>query len=878
MAYNEYANLFLEGSKMSCLYRELIVTRNMDLERYVGSGASTTYQHRDSRYILSPPSTDNVANIMNTFTIAPGGYEYYYVGTMVRYGDYIYLRARSEPKVSPYTLYLVEYHIPTGTKITVPIQSETSYTFGVETNFCPIAPRTLLLYNPSDYSRTPPDEYEARIVKVVFSESSATITTELEIIATDDMYKDLDFLNVVEGTDEHLYAVAFGYYHSQLYDPDNPTPGGWLVYYKDLSASYGEWIELSLESIPSFDWLSNENNWKACISWNKIVVFAGLDDIDDNAVLSIVTFDVVAKTLVKIDDSRGWYWGSVEYAGPDLSTSNIYANYIESYHMGVYPYNGTRSYIYKLDTSANTWTEVRYIGEELYLSTPPYGYMEYFEQDCAIFSSKTKAYFWNIITQDFYDAATNTLIGNITLPFTVGTQNTCLAIDDNDLIWHYEVEPHLIWRDVFNGVVKAKNFSNTLIYSIPLIDFAYKLYTNIHILNDYIALETYSGYSGSKQQDYYIVKGVEAPPTPPASKFNGIYVATGALGVYYTDYFHPDVVTNWTAVNSSLGGLDCREFHMDPFNPTNKQYVLLEASRTLYRRDNEGSWTPILTRDMVKAIFSSPNATITGFCVDHATDGRLWAMTAWESPSNPGWLDEYNALYSNDYGETWYATTSIYTGIWNYGLGNIVASGNNVFFIASTGAGGAARAFFSTNMGTSWTSHYLDWNYVPPIVLNPLLPDRAYTNMNIIYGADLAYITTSNNLVWLQDNLGLGRGDEIWFHPTDSNYQRKLTNSKIYTTSDEWGTISHTSGTIGLGPYSFCPQSGNDVNDILVGISIDVYYGDVRQGHCIGYLNGEDDLTPLGIAGLHCDEAPYTNSIPYNCGGICLGGIGTIGI
>jgi hypothetical protein len=875
MTYNEYANLFLEGSKMSCLYRELMVTRNMDLELYVGSGTSTTYQHRDSRYILSPPSTDNVANIMNTFTIAPGGYEYYYVGTMVRYGDYIYLRARSEPKVSPYTLYLVEYHIPTGTKITVPIQSGTSYTFGTEINFCPIAPHTLLLYNPSDYSRTPPDEYEARIVKVVFSESSATITTELEVKQTDDLYKDLDFLNVVEGTDEHLYAVAFGYYHSQLYDDDIPTPGGWLVYYKDLSASYGEWIELSLESIPSWDWLSNENSWKACISWNKIVVFAGLDDIDYNGVLSIVTFDVVAKTLVKIDDSRGWNWGSVEYVGPDLSTSNIYANYNEDYYKDDYPYSGTRSYIYKLDTSANTWEEVRYIGEELYLSTPPYEYMEYFEQYCAIFSSKTKAYFWNTITQDFYDATTNTLIGNITLPFTVGTQNTCLAIDDDDLIWHYEIEPHLIWRDVFNGVVKAKNFNNTLVYSIPLIDFAYKLYTNIHILNDYIVLETYSGFSGSKQQDYYIVKGVEPPPELPASKFNGIYVATRALGVYYSDYFHPDVVSSWAAVNSGLEAFDCREFHMDPFNPNDKQYVLLEASRILYRRDNGGSWTAILTPAMVNAMLSSTDSTISSFHVDPSIDGRLWALTG--SPNVVMSYEGWNAMYSDDYGDTWHTTTKIHTAIDSYGMGTIAAYGNRVWFNAQPYW---AKTFYSTNMGSTWGSDITEYPSISALGYNILLPDQAYVATDIY--ADLSRVINTGGVFELQAGLGFDRGDAMWFNPIDPSHQRlhkgMFREGQMSVTYDAWATISATysNGGYCLAPH---PYSGtSNITDILMGIYMDVYYGDVRQGHCIGYLNGEDDLTPLGIAGLHCDEAPYTNSIPYTCGGICLYGIGTIGI
>lgn len=865
MTYEEYANFFLEGSEMGCLYHEAMITRNMDWERGL---QSTTYQHLDARYILNPSSTDDFANIMNTFTIGTG---YYQVGTMVRYGDYIYLRTRNEQDVEPYTFYLVEYHIPTGTKIIVPIREWDYYSVGEDTHFCPIAPRTLLLYDNDDYS----DEYTSRILKVIFSGTSATITTELEVVETVDIYKSLDFFDVVEGTDEHLYAVGFGYYHSQLYDPDVPTPGGWLVYCKDFSASYGGWEEVFLESVPTWDWVDSQNNWRTSISGNKIVVFAGLNDLDYNyLILSIVTFDVVTKTLVKIDDFTNWYWGYVEYVGPDLSSSNIYANYMETFQINDYPYSSTRSYIYKFDTLANTWELVRYIGEknlDVYPNVVPY---------CVIFSSKTKAYFWNTITQDFYDAATNTLIGNITLPFTFGTQNTCLAIDDNNLIWFYETEEDSYWKYQMNGTLSAKDFNNDIIYNIILSNFTPKLYTNIHILNDYITLETYSGKPG-KQQDYYVVKGISTHPPLPTNKFS-IYVATRALGVYYTDYFHPDIYPHWTSINNGLGALDCRQFLLDSFNPSNRQYVLLEASRTLYGRQGGGNWTVLLTPAQVNDMLGSTDSSISSFCADPSIDGRLWAAVG--SLGVVQSYEGYNAFYSDDYGATWNATAKISTGYWSYGLGGIVACGNNIWLTCSTGAGGtSAGCRYSSDMGGLWGNYGIFFNYISPIAFNKLFPDQAYMNAyrsDGWFGAwDLRYLTNMGISEVLQADLGLDREDQMWFHPTDANHQRFVKNSRIYRTLDAWTSVSNA-GVIGSGPYNICPQSGNNINDILVGISIDSgghSPPDYHQPHVIGYLYGEDDLTPIGIAGKNCNLTPFTDSIPYNCGGICTSGIGLIG-
>ncbi len=76
---------------------------------------------------------------------------------------------------------------------------------------------------------------------------------------------------------------------------------------------------------------------------------------------------------------------------------------------------------------------------------------------------------------------------------------------------------------------------------------------------------------------------------------NKIYVATKTLGVYYTGNFSdPAAQPIWTQINTGLPATDCREFALDPHNQKGRQFVLLEASRTLYMRE-DGAWAAILT-------------------------------------------------------------------------------------------------------------------------------------------------------------------------------------------------------------------------------------------------------------------------------------------
>src|SRR4030042_2631573 len=162
-----------------------------------------------------------------------------------------------------------------------------------------------------------------------------------------------------------------------------------------------------------------------------------------------------------------------------------------------------------------------------------------------------------------------------------------------------------------------------------------------------------------------------------------IYVATHNLGVYFTqDFDTPAAQPTWTAVNTGLAALDCLEFHLDPFDQENKQYVLIDNG-SLYIRENGGSWVDILSQaDCVALIdlftidpaISMVSANIRTFCPDPSIKGKLWAVVAGVSDSV--WVSPYVAIYSDDYGNTWHQPTGwIYTGFAAYGVHSIRAYG-----------------------------------------------------------------------------------------------------------------------------------------------------------------------------------------------------------
>jgi len=358
-----------------------------------------------------------------------------------------------------------------------------------------------------------------------------------------------------------------------------------------------------------------------------------------------------------------------------------------------------------------------------------------------------------------------------------------------------------------------------------------------------------------------------------------IYVATTTLGVYYTENFvDPSTQPIWTAVNTGLAATDCREFHLDPFDQANRQYVMINTGQKIYRRENGGSWTEILNPTIAGTVFGRlpsggySSHDLYSFYADHNVPGRLWAL--YRNCDESGWDNAVIAMRSDDYGASWSAHRCG-GAIAVYGCYQIRSHGDNVYVTGSWAAGAMFKVAYSTNCGATF-SEYTGWlsNY-NPCILNPLLPDRIYSTSDPQGNTDLFRLTNAGVATDpLQDGLGPGRADTMWFSPTNANHQRVIRNNAIYVTTDEWANVNSPSA-ISPAPYSFAAWAGADTDQILVGITHDSSPPS-SQPHVIGALYGEDDTTAVGIGGANAATSPYTDSIPFTCGGLAINGIAAV--
>jgi len=338
-----------------------------------------------------------------------------------------------------------------------------------------------------------------------------------------------------------------------------------------------------------------------------------------------------------------------------------------------------------------------------------------------------------------------------------------------------------------------------------------------------------------------------------------IYVATTALGVYVTeDFSDPSVQPTWSAINTGLAANDCEEFWLDPFHPRDRQYVLLDASRDLYRRENGGNWTTILTAAQCAAA-TGQATTIRSFSVDAAVEGRIYVLLKATAFWQPIW-----SYRSDDYGATWGNLVVVRAGNFTYGCRYIRGHNGIVYASLAVGAGASFAIAYSSDNAESWVRYGFGLDNFPPICLNPLLTGWIYTLPQDGDRDHLVKITSTGGQTTLQLNIGPMRLDSMWFHPTDADHQRVLRSSTMFATDDQWVTESDA-GAIAPGPYSFSPYSGLDPDASIVGLSLGT--------HVIGTLDNEADTTATGIAGANAGSAPYTDSIPKTCGGAAQMGI-----
>jgi hypothetical protein len=345
-----------------------------------------------------------------------------------------------------------------------------------------------------------------------------------------------------------------------------------------------------------------------------------------------------------------------------------------------------------------------------------------------------------------------------------------------------------------------------------------------------------------------------------------IYCATKTLGVYYTSNFNGTDQPTWAAINGGLPATDVRQFALDPYLPDDKQYLMLEATRTLYKRIL-GTWTAILTNAQAAIACGVPSMDLRWFCTDSSVAGRLWVSAHYDTGGSWKWL---YALWSDDYGATWTGTAGIeHTTLYdNYSnISNPQAYGDTVF-IGTGWASGGNFIWYSTDKGANWTVAGLGAGVLSgPLALNALQPTLVYRP-----GGK----TDNAGNVTALANLDYVRADGVWFAAAAAGHQRSIMYSNIYATVDSWVNVNAPSA-ISPVPENIAPWSGADEDQMIVGL---VLHDDPGQPddnpHVIGILYGEADVTAVGIAGTNCETTPFTDSIPDTCGGVSVGGIAAI--
>jgi hypothetical protein len=363
-----------------------------------------------------------------------------------------------------------------------------------------------------------------------------------------------------------------------------------------------------------------------------------------------------------------------------------------------------------------------------------------------------------------------------------------------------------------------------------------------------------------------------------------IYVATTAGGVYFTDdYVNETVQPIWVDVSAGLGELTCKEFHIDPIDPKDRQYVLTTAN-ILYRRVGGGNWEVILTLAIAStaAGCSAVDSMISGFCLDPLIPGRMWATfgsnNVVEEP------DGFWALYSDDYGDNWTAIL-LYHGINTYSISSPVVYDDVIHIPMGIFAGGAVYDYCSKAGGIdfgpadtrlsagSWL-HQISWNPTDDPYKIYYFGNRGGAPTTGIHSLEVGAWDVANSHwddieVFLDVDIYPLRLDSMWFDPTDALHQRAIhdTTDGLFTTTDGWTTHSAILNTL---PVIICLNPVDVNGEMIVGMVLN--HG-LHYHHCVGVMTNETDAAPVGIAGTNCDTAPFTDSIPDTIGAICQCGV-----
>lgn len=353
-----------------------------------------------------------------------------------------------------------------------------------------------------------------------------------------------------------------------------------------------------------------------------------------------------------------------------------------------------------------------------------------------------------------------------------------------------------------------------------------------------------------------------------------IYAATTTDGIYFTDNFViPQIQPIWQKVNNGLESLACREFHLDPFHQEERQYVLMDGYNALYRREMEGDWQIILSyvdfASLCVPYFIS--SSIRGFCADPIIEGRLWVAGQiyveahhYYGSFGYGPYFQNRFAYSDDYGESWTATSYIKDGWSIPNISSLRSYGDTVY--AREGGATFDHGYLmwsqdKANLFYITITDVLEWTLGG--FLNPLTPNRFYYDTKESY----------NEFTWFEDGakysingsgfqLGNSRWDTIWYNESNGYHMKLINQNKLFVTYDNFGSVNSPSSLDTIYDItSISPYAGDNSDYILFATTYQWGYSD--HNPLVFAMYGEDNIEPVNISGTNWNTSPYTDSIPY---------------
>jgi len=385
---------------------------------------------------------------------------------------------------------------------------------------------------------------------------------------------------------------------------------------------------------------------------------------------------------------------------------------------------------------------------------------------------------------------------------------------------------------------------------------------------------------------------VHVPPPLLQTWTSQAYIGTKLKGVYYTENFTgpegPD--PTWVPQNAGLHSLRIWQLEPDPLDLRFHIYALAGASgnRTLYYRIPRISpkWIPLLTNTDCVALTGAASGEMCWVATNHTEIQHLYVLFNSAIGDVGVWC-----IKSIDLGLTWTAF-QITPGPLNLSAGNIsvgVAQGTSphppgsvLYTRINWGLWWSHLTYLSTDWGDTWT---LKSNI--SMQMTRLRCQVDPTDHSIVYVGSLVNLGNPQELFRSEahgaamievdglHHLGLYLEPEIssmWIHETDHNWLTTLSNRHLWTTLDyavNWTDHGETSYRVErLRILSAQPEHLYLARDQNAWPIVHPH------GPHVLYVSQDYGTTMYGKAGANAHlPTGGGDSIPYNCGGVCLQGM-----